>query len=115
MNEYILYPSRNSLRELANKTLAISLFIFICVNATLLQSAHAEDGATLHQENCIACHAAMTGGDGSVLYTRDDRTVKSLDALSKQVDRCQSSLGLAWSNDHISNVQQYLNSSYYQF
>lgn len=113
MNEIILYPSRNSLREMANKILVLCLFI--AVSASLLQSASAEDGAMLHQENCIACHAAMTGGDGSVLYTRDDRTVKSLDALSKQVDRCQSSLDLAWSSDQISSVQKHLNSLYYQF
>jgi cytochrome c2 len=113
MNENILYPSRNSLRKLANKTFAISLFI--CVSATILQTTYAEDGAALHQENCIACHAAMTGGDGSVLYTRDDHAVKSSGALSKQVDRCQSSLGLAWSKDQIGAVQQYLNSSFYQF
>ena len=113
MNEKLLYPSRDLLREFASKILVITLFI--CVNITLLQTVHAQDGAALHQENCIACHAAMTGGDGSVLYTRDDRGVKSLDALSKQVDRCQSSLGLAWSNDQISSVQQYLNNSYYKF
>ena len=112
MNEKILYPSRDPVRELARKNLVISLFIW--VNIAFLQTAHAQDGEALHQKNCIACHAAMTGGEGSVLYTRDDRGVKSLDALSKQVDRCQSSLGLNWSNDHISSVQQYLNELFYQ-
>ena len=113
MIKIILYPSRDPVHELASKVGVISLFIW--VNVTFLQTAHAQDGKALHQENCIACHAAMTGGEGSVLYTRDDRGVKSLDALSKQVDRCQSSLGLNWSNDHISSVQQYLNELFYKF
>ena len=113
MNEKILYPSRNPVHELSRKTLVITLFISI--NVTFLHTAHAQDGEVLHRENCIACHAAMTGGEGSVLYTRNDRGVKSLDALNKQVDRCQSSLGLNWSNDQISSVQQYLNKLFYQF
>ncbi len=40
---------------------------FLCTSPS--QFAFAEDGELLHQENCITCHAAMTGGDGSVLYT----------------------------------------------
>ena len=112
MMKIILYPSRDQIHFLASKILVISLFL---ANAIFLVSVHAQDGSTLHSENCIACHAAMTGGDGSVLYTRDDRTVKSSDVLSKQVDRCQSSLDLNWSNDQIDSVQQYLNTLFYQF
>jgi mono/diheme cytochrome c family protein len=78
-------------------------------------TVNAEDGSSLHAENCIACHASMTGGDGSVLYTREDHSVKSVDDLRKQVNRCQSSLGLNWSDEQISSVQQYLNTSFYKF
>lgn len=113
MNKNILYPSREPKRNLGLKTLAILLFFL--ANSVILLTAHAQDGASLHAENCIACHSAMTGGDGSVLYTRDDQNVKSLDALGKQVNRCQSSLDLNWSTDQISNVQKYLNESFYQF
>jgi len=38
-----------------------------------------------------------------------------LDALTKQVNRCQSSLGLDWSNENITAVQQYLNATFYKF
>jgi len=112
MMKIILYLSRDQIRYLASKILVICLLL---ANAMFLVSAHAQDGSTLHAENCIACHAAMTGGDGSVLYTRDDRVVKSSDALSKQVNRCQSSLDLNWSNGQIDSVQQYLNTLFYQF
>jgi hypothetical protein len=113
MMKIILYPPRDRIRYLATKIIVVSLFFM--ANAIFLVAAHAQDGSTLHSENCIACHAAMTGGDGSVLYTRNDRSVKSSDALSKQVDRCQSSLDLNWSNDQIGSVHQYLNTLFYQF
>ncbi len=113
MNENILYPSREPKRCSTINSLAI-LLVFLTYNIILIP-VNAEDGSSLHAENCIACHAAMTGGDGSVLYTRDDRNVDSLDALSKQIDRCQSSLDLNWSSDQISSVQQYLNKSFYEF
>ena len=87
------------------------LLLFICVTQFVL----AEDGLILHQENCIACHAAMTGGDGSVLYTRKNRNVTSSAALTEQVNRCQSSLELNWSEQQINTVQSYLNKMYYNF
>lgn len=96
------------------KSLQILPFLVLLI-LVAISSAHAQDGAALHENNCIACHAAMTGGEGSVLYTRDDRAVKSSEALTKQVDRCQTSLGLGWSKTQIGSVQQYLNRSFYKF
>ena len=88
-----------------------ALLLFICAT----QLAFAENGSALHEENCIACHAAMTGGDGSVLYTRKNRNVTSSAALTKQVNRCQSSLELNWSEQQINTVHSYLNKMYYNF
>lgn len=90
----------------------ITLFFLLlcCINFTFAQS-----GSQLHQANCIACHAAMTGGDGSLLYTRNNRRVTSPESLAKQVHRCQSSLGLNWSAAQQQSVQQFLNESYYKF
>ena len=89
--------------------------VLVLINITVSQLVLAEDGGILHQENCIACHVAMTGGDGSLLYTRKDHKVSSIETLTKQVNRCQSSLGLNWSESQISAVQKYLNSTYYNF
>ncbi len=89
----------------------IAPLLFICATQLTL----AENGSLLHEENCIACHAAMTGGDGSVLYTRKNRNVTSSEALTKQVNRCQSSLELNWSEQQINTVQSYLNKMYYNF
>ena len=95
------------------KIIAIAIFLFILV--TLINNATAQTGNQLHQSNCIACHAAMTGGDGSVLYTRKNRRVNSMESLAKQVNRCQSSLGLNWSTSQQQNVQMFLNETYYHF
>jgi hypothetical protein len=123
MTEKLLYLSRadKALNELlqkpANKTATKSLgfALLILLSGVFLQTAAAQDDAALHEENCIACHSAMTGGEGSVLYTRDDRVVTSSDALTKQVNRCQSSLELGWSKTQIDSMQQYLNQSFYKF
>lgn len=84
----------------------------------LISTLNADDtryGSELHSENCINCHASMTGGDGSVLYTRKNRNVISIDALADRIHYCQSSLELNWSEDQQQAVKLYLNKSYYNF
>ena len=95
------------------KNFAIAIFLLFLVN--LINSATAQTGSQLHQSNCIACHAAMTGGDGSVLYTRKNRRVTTIESLAKQINRCQSSLGLNWSAAQQLSVQQFLNEKFYHF
>ena len=93
----------------------ILLFTLLALFTSSIAIADSEAGKTLHQENCISCHAAMTGGDGTVLYTRSDRRVNSSNALQKQIHRCQSSLGLNWSQQQLNDVHQYLNANFYKF
>ena len=76
--------------------------------AGALPAAAADNGATLHQENCTSCH------DDSV-YTRKDRRVTSMDGLKKQVQRCELSQGLKWFDEDVDDVVAYLNSTYYKF
>jgi len=83
-----------------------------------MSSAHAVDlkrGKQLLEENCIKCHADMVGGDGSKIYTRENRRIDSLEGLNKQVHRCKNSLGVAWPEDQIADVVAYLNKTYYKF
>lgn len=70
--------------------------------------ADAERGKTLHDEHCMKCH------DNSV-YSREDRFVKNRDGLTKQVQRCQLSVGAQWFDDDISDVVEYLNATFYKF
>lgn len=95
------------------KSFIFGLYIFVTIT-----TLHAEDnhhGSELHSKHCVGCHSAMTGGDGTVLYTRHSRTVGSLDELESRVQYCQSSLELNWTSSQNLSVKQYLNQSYYKF
>lgn len=93
----------------------ISLAISLALLGTGAYASDDADGKALHQENCVACHTNMTGGDGSALYTRKDRRVTSLDGLEAQVKRCESNIGLRWFDDEVLAVVKHLNTSYYHF
>ncbi|WP_303903767.1 c-type cytochrome [Thiohalomonas denitrificans] len=78
-------------------------------------SAEPAGGEELHQQHCVECHQRMAGGDGSALYTRDDRRVNSLEGLHTQVNRCKDNLQIALFDDDVAAIARYLNKSYYRF
>ncbi len=93
-------------------------WIAVALTLPVFSSAHAADaakGKALHDSTCVSCHVRMTGGDGSVLYTRPDRKVTSFDKLESQVRRCDANLQTRWFDDDIHNVVEYLNQAYYKF
>ncbi len=67
--------------------------------------AHGEEA---HKNHCYKCHTDS-------VYTRDDRFVKSIDALSKQVVRCKESSDVPWFDEDADAVVQFLNNKYYRF
>jgi len=90
--------------------------------AAVLLSATATAGAAdiahgkkLHDAHCTSCHIGMTGGDGSLIYTRKDRRITSLGALKAQVRRCDASLEFKMFDEDIDDVTAYLNKTYYKF
>ncbi|MBU3737228.1 MAG: cytochrome c [Methylobacterium sp.] len=72
-------------------------------------------GKQMVQQYCIACHAASFGGDGSGIYTREDRKVKTARGLIGQIRICNTNLGLKWFEDEELHVARYLNDTYYKF
>lgn len=91
------------------------LFISLVLLASASITANAEDGKQLHDKHCKACHVGMTGGDGSLLYTRNNRRVNSLEKLESQVRRCESNLELKWFDEDVNKVVEFLNVNYYHF
>ncbi|HHB12020.1 MAG TPA: cytochrome c [Chromatiales bacterium] len=89
----------------------------LCAGASLpvSQAADAGRGKQLHDKHCIDCHSGMVGGDGTLLYTRKNRRVHSYDALIKQINRCDQSLGLKWFPEDVRDVAAYLNREFYKF
>ena len=64
---------------------------------------------------CEACHIGKVGGNGSAMYTRNDRRVTTKSKLLPQVQRCGSELNLALFPEDESAIADYLNATYYKF
>ncbi|TJY59802.1 cytochrome c [Sinimarinibacterium sp. CAU 1509] len=84
-----------------------TLLVALPIMVTSVPAA-ANNGQELHDTNCTSCH------DTSV-YTRDNRRVKDLDGLHKQVLHCEQANSLAWSEQDVDAVASFLNKNYYKF
>lgn len=74
------------------------------------------DGQALHGKHCITCHIQRFGGpEGSNIYTRADRKVKSPGALTQQITFCTTMLKLDLFPEDELNIAGYLNGQYYKF
>lgn len=97
------------------------LLTTLCLIFTL--TAHADPfsggdpktGKQMIEKNCISCHASSFGGDGSGIYTRENRRVNSAKGLIQQIRNCNTNLGLKWFEDEEMHVASYLNQTYYKF
>lgn len=78
-------------------------------------NADTKAGQALVEKNCISCHAANYGGDGSGIYTREPRKVNSSKSLVAQIRSCNTMLGLKWFEDEELNAAAYLNQKHYHF
>jgi len=68
-----------------------------------------ESGSQLHESKCLACHTTS-------VYTRSDRKVKSLTALSQRVNMCaKGGAQTNWTKKQIDSVTNYLNNRFYKF
>ena len=75
---------------------------------TSARAADIENGDDLHFESCTGCH-------DSAVYTRENRNVKYLAHLGKQVRFCQNAVGATWFDDEVDDVIEYLNRTFYHF
>ncbi len=99
------------------KTLLISCLLLIANNgyAEVFKNADTLSGKALVDKNCISCHAQSFGGDGSSIYTREYRKIKTSKGLLAQVRNCNTMIGLKFFEDEELNVASYLNKTYYKF
>ncbi|HQR52061.1 MAG TPA: hypothetical protein PLZ79_02240 [Burkholderiales bacterium] len=76
----------------------------------------AQKGEKLVREGrCNTCHVKLVGGDGTAIYTRAERKVKTSAGLLSQVRTCNTMLGTNWFPEDEENVAAYLNQTYYKF
>lgn len=86
-----------------------------CYANDLFKTADIAAGKKLVETNCISCHAASFGGDGSEIYTRELRKIKTPSGLIVQVRNCNTMLDLKWFEEDEINAAAYLNQQYYHF
>lgn len=72
-------------------------------------------GKKLHGEQCAACHVGRFGGDGSKIYTRAERKVKSAAQLAQRITTCNANLGNNLFPEDEANLGAFLNQTYYKF
>ncbi len=65
-------------------------------------------GKLLYETHCNACHT-------SEIHWREQKLAADWESLRFQVRRWQASIGLAWSEEEITDVTRYLNSTHYGF
>ena len=77
----------------------------LALHASPLQ---AEKGKELFEDKCTRCHSTE-------LFTREDRSVKTLEVLNTRVKVCSIAAEAEWADDKISTVVEYLNKNFYKF
>jgi mono/diheme cytochrome c family protein len=97
-------------------TLLLALMILTgAAQATPFVNGHPAHGKALHDKECAGCHANRFGGDGSVMYTRQDHTIKNPSSLAQRIDTCNANLGNKLFPEDEEDIGAYLNQTYYKF
>jgi cytochrome c2 len=97
-------------------TLALGLLLSGAARAEPFAGADLLQGQALHGKHCVSCHVQSHGGpEGSNLYLRPDRRVKSASALAQQITFCATMLKLDLFPEDEANLAGYLNNRYYKF
>lgn len=97
----------------ASKTLLLGGLALVCLSASA--AGDPKLGKALHDQQCVACHAKMFGGDGSKIYTRTPRLINDRAALGQRVTMCAAQTGAKWFPEDEENVTAYLAQHFYKF
>jgi mono/diheme cytochrome c family protein len=90
------------------RTLLISILLSMALRVQPALPGDSAEGKKLHDANCTTCH-------GTSVYSRQDRKIKSLSALSRQVASCTHMAQVTLSEDEQKSVVEYLNQQFYKF
>lgn len=89
-----------------------TLYLLLLLSGSALAQADlpgdAAEGKRLHDGNCMKCH-------NTAVYTRKDRTMKSLGHLKEQLGGCSHMAGAQFSPQQAQSVLKYLNDQFYRF
>lgn len=100
-------------RAAANRALVLALGL--AAAAPVLAAGDAATGKTMHEKDCVACHARKFGGDPASIYTRADRKATTPAKLKAQIALCNSELGTGYFPEEEEHLAAYLELTYYKF
>jgi mono/diheme cytochrome c family protein len=97
--------------------LLTATLLALAVNASAqgIPAGDPKIGKTLHEKDCVACHASRFGGDAAKIYLRPDRRVQTPKQLAAQVAFCNSQLATHYFPEEEAHVAAYLDLQYYKF
>jgi len=95
--------------------LALVLALALATTAPALAAGDAATGRTLHEKDCVACHARKFDGDPAKIYTRADRKVTTPAKLKAQIAMCNTELGTGYFPEEEEHLATYLELTYYKF
>ena len=84
----------------------VALFVMLCTSASGVAWAQTR-GELLYRTHCLACHSTQ-------MHWREKKQVTDWPSLRAQVRRWQAADQLAWGDDDIEAVAQYLNTHFYR-
>ncbi len=82
--------------------------------AAPFEKGNIQEGKSIHEEKCNGCHASKFNDDGSKIYTRADRRVKTVSSLSQMITTCNAMLGNNLFPEDELHLAAYLNNKYYK-
>jgi hypothetical protein len=72
-------------------------------------------GKALTEHQCSTCHIERFGGDGSKIYTRADRKIKTAAQLQAQIARCNKMAKTNLTYQEQLDIGAFLDRNYYKF
>lgn len=93
-----------------NRLLPLILCLFWSMSATAQDQMNrsVSRGELLYSRYCSACHS-------SEIHWRAQKLASDWGSLKAQINRWQANIGMAWGNEEITDVANYLNAAYYRF
>jgi hypothetical protein len=105
----------NEYRNLKALCAATILLLPISASANPFDKGDPRIGKVLVEKSCVSCHVSISGGDGSELYRRPDRIVKTPSQLLSRIRVCNTNANAGWFPEDELHVAAYLNQTYYHF
>jgi len=95
-------------RNFQSLCLTVLLTVYSLIFLTTPVFADEARGQALYENHCQECHDTF-------VHKRDNRKVFSTETLSAWVWSMSSHTGLAWGEDEVHDISQYLNQRFYRF